>query len=301
MLSGLSEDKLAEFLGWFSIGLGAAEVASPNALAKFIGVKDHETIFRAYGMREIGAGVGILTRRKPAGWLWARVAGDILDLATLLAALSSRRSKKDRVVGAIAAVAGVTVLDVICAKKLSESTGFGPRKLMQSGPMRLEKTIVINRSPEDCYRFWRDLSNLPRFMPHLESVNVISDNRSHWLAKLPGGKTLQWSAEITADSPNEVIAWRSLPGADIDNSGSVRFSNAPGRRGTLLRASIEFGAGGPMAGFASQLLGSEPAQQLGKDLRRFKQVLETGEVTITEGQPAGRREGATWLDRLARE
>lgn len=113
-------ETMAEALGWFSIGLGVAEVVAPNALARLIGMPPSPTLLRLYGLREIAAGVGILSKRHQAGWLAARVAGDGLDLATLLASFASRRSHPGRLAVATAAVAGVTVIDVMCAQAMCE-------------------------------------------------------------------------------------------------------------------------------------------------------------------------------------
>jgi uncharacterized membrane protein len=277
-------ERLANALGWFSIGLGLAELAAPRALAQLIGVKDEDktrNVLRGYGMREIAAGIGILSRPQPAGWLWGRVAGDLLDLSSLGSALGSSRSNRVRVGAATAAVIGVTALDVRCALQLQRgSTTGGSAK---TGDVRVTKTIIVNRSPEEVYRFWRDLANLPTFMKHLESVQVTGDNRSHWKATGPGGKTVEWDAEIVEDQPNTRIAWRSLEGSDIDNSGSVQFERAPGGRGTLVRVELRYTPpGGVVSTTLAKLFGEEPGQQVDDDLRAFKQVLETGEVVKSD-------------------
>ena len=111
---------LADALGWFSIGLGAAELLAPEAVAEYLGMDDLTELVRAYGLREIATGVGILANRQPTGWVWARVAGDALDLATLAAGLSPRNRRRNRVLGAMAAVAGVALLDVMCARQLDQ-------------------------------------------------------------------------------------------------------------------------------------------------------------------------------------
>jgi uncharacterized membrane protein len=277
-------ERLANALGWFSIGLGLAELAAPRALAQLIGVKDEDktrNVLRGYGMREIAAGIGILSRPQPAGWLWGRVAGDLLDLSSLGSALGSSRSNRVRVGAATAAVIGVTALDVRCALQLQRgSTNGGSAK---TGDVRVTKTIIVNRSPEEVYRFWHDLANLPTFMKHLESVQVTGDNRSHWKATGPGGKTVEWDAEIVEDQPNTRIAWRSLEGSDIDNSGSVQFERAPGGRGTLVRVELRYTPpGGVVSATLAKLFGEEPGQQVDDDLRAFKQVLETGEVVKSD-------------------
>jgi uncharacterized membrane protein len=148
----------------------------------------------------------------------------------------------------------------------------------------VRKSIIINRSPEELYQYWRDLENLPRFMQHLESVRVTGDGRSHWVAKAPAGTSVEWDAEITEDRPNERIAWRSLEGADVDNSGSVEFRPAPGNRGTIVRVEIEYNPpGGAIGALVAKLFGEEPGQQAQEDLRCFKQVMETGEVVLSDG------------------
>ena len=291
-LERLDEERLARGLGWFSIGLGLAEVIAPQGLAELIGVSDDRRVLvRMLGLREIASGIGILTRRRPAGWLWSRVMGDMMDLALLGGALISPGSRRNKVLAATAAVAGVTVLDVICSQQLSRPQG----ESTETGTVVVKKAIRVNRSPEEPYRFWRDFQNLPRFMKHLESVRVTGENRSHWTAKAPAGMTVEWDAEITDDRPNELIAWRSLEGADVENSGSVRFERAPGGRGTAVKVEMLYSppAGVVGAGVA-KLFGEEPNQQVQEDLRRLKRVLETGEVITTEGQPAGRSSSTSW-------
>jgi len=246
-------------------------------------------------MREITHGVGILGRTNPTGWVWSRVGGDIIDLAFLGSALKSNRTNRARTIAAIGAVAGVTVLDTKCALGLSESAKS------RAGVVLVRTSMIVNRSREDCYRFWRNFENLPRFMNHLESVRITGERRSHWVARAPGGGRIEWDGELVEDRANEKISWHSLPGAEVSNSGSVHFDDAPGGRGAIIRVQFSYGDAGTKiaAGFA-KLLGRDPQQMVEKDLRRFKQVMETGEVVRTEGQPAGRSRGTTWLDDLAR-
>jgi uncharacterized membrane protein len=157
--------------------------------------------------------------------------------------------------------------------------------------------IAIDRPPNELYDFWRKLENLPRFMRHLESVRQTGQNRSHWRAKAPAGTSVEWEAEIVDDRPAELISWRSLPGADIDNSGSVRFERAPGGRGTFVRVKMQYDPPGGFFGASiAKLLGEEPAVQVQRDLFRFKQVMETGQVVTTEGQPAARPSSTSLYD-----
>jgi uncharacterized membrane protein len=157
--------------------------------------------------------------------------------------------------------------------------------------IKVKRDMIINRPAEELYRFWRDFENLPRFMDHLESVRTIGDKRSHWVAKAPAGMTVEWDAEITVDRENEMIGWRSLEGADVDNAGYVRFEGAPGKSGTVVRVSLQYNPpAGKVGATVAKLLGEEPELQIGEDLHRFKQLMETGEVATSQGQPSDRKE-----------
>ena len=277
-----ASERLATGLGWFSIGLGLAEILAPSQVAQLIGMKDDDqnrSLLQFYGVREIAAGIGILSQPRPAGWLWARVAGDLLDLGTLGTAMNAYGTDKTKLTAATAAVLGVTALDIICAQQLSGASDGAA----QDGNIRMSKSVIVNRSIEEVYQFWRDFQNLPRFMYYLESVEVLDDNRSHWKAKGPAGTTFEWDAEITDERRNESISWRSLEGADVENSGTVRFERAPGGRGTLVRVELEYAPPAGAVGAAiAKLFGKEPGQEIGEDLRRFKQIIETGDVTKSD-------------------
>jgi uncharacterized membrane protein len=281
-------EELGRGLGWFSIGLGLAEVAAPRGIAKIVGVRgdsSNRLLIRLLGLREIAHGVAILSQNgRSAATVWSRVVGDAIDLACLGAAFASPDADKRRVAFATANVLTVTALDVICSRQLSAANP----ETAEGKSNRVNKSIVINSSPEELYQYWRDFENLPRFMHHLESVKVTGEGRSHWVATAPAGTTVEWDAEITEDRPNELIAWRSLEGADVYNSGSVRFERAAGGRGTIVRVEIDYDLpGGGLGAAVAKLFGEEPEQQVGSDLRRFKQVIETGEVVISEGTRRG--------------
>jgi uncharacterized membrane protein len=154
--------------------------------------------------------------------------------------------------------------------------------------IHVEHSVTINKSAGELYRFWRDFRNLPRIMDHLESVTVQDDKRSHWVVKAPAGYKVEWDAEIINDEPNKLIAWRSLPQASVPNSGSVRFVPAPVDRGTELHVVFEYlPPAGRVGWLVAKLFGQEPRQQVQEDLRRFKQLMETGEIPTIEGQSAG--------------
>jgi uncharacterized membrane protein len=292
------EEKLAHALGWLSIGLGLAEIAAPRGLARLIGVNDNRRLLRVLGLREIASGIGILSRRRPVGWLWSRVGGDIMDLAILGTALISPNANRRRVAAATAAVTGVTVLDLRASQQLSSQ----PELQDGAVTVQVKKSITINRTPEELYQFWHEFQNLPHFMNDLESVQITGEKRSHWVAKGPAGKRIEWDAEITEDRPNELIAWRSLEGSQVENSGSVRFEPARGKPGTVVRVEIEYRPPAGLLGVTvAKLLGAEPKQQLHENLHRFRQLMETGEIITTEGQPAGRSQSTSWkYDRAGR-
>ncbi len=147
----------------------------------------------------------------------------------------------------------------------------------------VKTAVTVNKAPDELYRYWHDFAHLPQFMDHLESVQVVSAQRSHWKAKAPAGTTVEWDADIVDDRPNEVIAWRSVEGAAVRNEGSVRFTPAPGGRGTEVRVEMRYDVpGGALGATIAKLFGEEPGQQARDDLRCFKQVMETGEKTMSE-------------------
>ena len=158
--------------------------------------------------------------------------------------------------------------------------------------LHVTKGVTINRPREAVYQFWRDFSYLPQFMAHVQSVLSTGDKRSHWVVTAPGRQTVEWDAEIVEDRPNELIAWRTLEGSDIRHEGSVRFDKAPADRGTEVHVGLRYDAPGGKAGAAiASLFGEEPTQQIGDDLRRLKQVLETGEVVRSDGSLEGAGQG----------
>lgn len=302
-------NRLARALGWFSIGLGLAQIALPRRVAQMIGVRDDRytcAVIQAVGMREIATGVGLLAQPHNSGWLKARAGGDIMDLSLLGMALASDDTDKEKLIMATTAVLGVTVLDLVGNAQLSsdgDNGMMGNRPPMgflqhdqdgrQQGRSRqgwgtregieVKQSITIDRSPEELYSFWRDFENLPRIMDHLESVQVTGDRQSHWKAKAPAGMRVEWDAEILEDEPNSRISWRSLENADVQNSGTVRFTPAPGARGTEVHVDLQYKPpGGAIGATIAKLFGEEPEQQISEDLRRFKQLIEAGDITLSD-------------------
>lgn len=153
------------------------------------------------------------------------------------------------------------------------------RALGGSRGVNVEESVTINRPIEELYRFWRNLENLPRFMHHLESVERVTDTLSRWRAKGPAGSTVEWNAEIINEVPNQVIGWRSIEDSDVVTAGSVNFdSDGPGR-GTRVRVRLQYSPPGGKVGAAiAWLMGRDAATEIREDLRRFKQLVETGEI-----------------------
>jgi uncharacterized membrane protein len=288
-------ERRARGLGWFSIGLGLAQIAAPRSLARLIGINDDDetrnTMF-ALGLREITSGIGILSQPRQAGWVWTRVGGDLMDLTLLGKAMASEENDKNRVAAATAAVVGVTVLDFVTGQQLSKAgngarAGNGSSATLPgqrtAGGVHVTEVITINRPRHEVYGFWHNFENLPRFMAHLESVKVLDERTSRWKAKAPAGATVEWEAETIEDRPNELITWRSLPDASVPNSGSVRFKDAPGGRGTEVLVELRYQPpGGKLGALVAKLFGEEPEQQVKGDLRRFKQVMEIGEIVHSD-------------------
>jgi len=282
---------IASGLGWFSIGLGLAELLMPRTLSRLIGIKPRPFVTRLFGLREIASGVGLLTQSEKGPWLKARVVGDGMDLALLGLGATSDGSKAGKLAFATAAVAGVTVIDFLCYKDFADGQPEPGSQEFVTSPdvVHFRRSLVINRRAEALYQIWRNFEELPHYMRNVVSVENRGANRWHWTARGPAGAEVEWDAEVTQDEPNEAISWKSLPGGDVTHTGSVRFEQAPGDRGTIVRVEMRYRApAGKPGAIITKLLGRSPEHQIAADLLRFKQVLEVGVVARTEGQPAGR-------------
>lgn len=152
------------------------------------------------------------------------------------------------------------------------------------------KSVTINKSAAELYKFWRNFENLPKFMNHLESVRIIDEKKSEWTAKAPLGYKAHWGAIITEDSENELIAWRSVENSEIPNSGRVEFLPTVDR-GTVVKVTVRYAPpAGKLGALAAYFLTEEPDTQIAEDLRRFKSLMETGLIMSVEGQTSGREE-----------
>lgn len=148
--------------------------------------------------------------------------------------------------------------------------------------VKVERVVTIDKPRAELFAFWRNFENLPRFMEHLVSVRVESASHSHWIAKAPAGQTVEWDAEIVNELPDTIIAWKSIGDPDVPNAGAVNFSDAPGGRGTVVRVTLDYEPpAGRLGLLLSHILTEEPEQQIREDLRRLKQLIETGEIVTS--------------------
>jgi hypothetical protein len=233
------EDGLARFLGYFSLGLGTPQTTAPSAVNRLIGVRDDANA-RAWqlvvGIRELAAAAGILTQRRPVEWTWARVAGDVMDLALLRTALKHHAVHPERTMMAMGAVAGITVADVLESVRLSRMNGHAANG---GGTMRISEAITVRGERDEIARRWREHHAHAEFME--------------------GAKSFE-----------------------------VRFEPAPGGRGTEIHVHFQYSPPlGAVGAMVDKVRGDDPATMAKYDLRRFKQIVETGEVLRSDGTPEG--------------
>jgi uncharacterized membrane protein len=159
--------------------------------------------------------------------------------------------------------------------------------------IEVRQSFTLNVPADAAFAFWRRFSDFPRFMKHVESVTELDGKRSHWVVRAPAGRTVEWDAEIVEEVPGQSLHWRTLGEPDIRHGGQVEFRPATGGRGTVAEIHLSYEAPGGGAGAAlARLFGEEPEIQVREDLRRFKRLIETGEIPTTDGQPSGRDEDA---------
>jgi len=216
-----------------------------------------------------------------------------------LAAWGIKYIKEERSpAGAMLAAAGVSLIarGATGHSRLYSAAGLNTAEtdtrvaLRGARGVHVEQAFTINRSAEELYSYWRRLEQLPQFMSHLVSIKQLDERRSHWVAKGPAGRKVEWDAEIVNEVPNELIGWRTLDHADVVSAGSVRFKPAPGGRGTEVRVRLQYEPpAGKLGASVAWLLGHEPSQTIQEDLRKFKSLMEAGEVPTTDGQPRGRQ------------
>ena len=160
----------------------------------------------------------------------------------------------------------------------------------ERGDSLIGRTVTIDRPRAELYEFWRNFENLPLFMHNIRSIRAVDARRTHWVVEAPAGKTVEWDAELVEDDSGRWIAWRSTEGASVRNSGRVEFKDSPDARGTCVTVTLTYD---PPAGGVGQLIAKlfqkEPKIQVRQDLRRFKQLMETGEVSTAQPPDAAPR------------
>lgn len=228
------------------------------------------------GKKEGGFKVNVA---KPERWISAIIGGGLIYYGI----------RKRTQMGTLLALAGGNlVLRGVLGRSLiykglgintAEKSISSAKKAIKQGNFTVEKSILIDRSPEEVYRFWRNFENLPRIMKHLKSVRSIDDRRSHWVAKAPAGVEIEWDAEITDERENRKISWRSLESSEIKNNGVVMFEPLSDNRATELRVYLEYDLpAGKIAKTFSKAFGKDPDKIVDEDLNRFKSLMETGEA-----------------------
>jgi uncharacterized membrane protein len=256
--SSTPSESLAVGLGWFSVALGVAELAAPQSVARFIGVAPTDrtlTTLRSFGARELGNGIALLAQPDRAAWVWSRVAGDAVVLAALGNAMGSSETHRGRAAFAAMAVLGVTALDVLCAQQLTADgragehyDGYQPQlgsaaMTARDGRVRVHEAVTINAPIERVEESWASLESMPETLRRLTQVG---------------------------SSPEERCV--------------VEFRQAPGGRGSEVRVELEYlPRGGPVGRALGRLIGGDPTGQIRQDLRRFKQIVETGDVVVSDG------------------
>lgn len=275
-------DRLSQALGLASLAL-ATPLLRPGAFARGVGVADappQRAAVIAVSARELVAAAGLLGARRRRGWLWARVAGDVMDLTLLGRSLRASRKGSSRTTAAAAAVGAISVVDLLAAVRSTRHP--------EPVDVQMHATTTVNKGREEVYEFWRGLERLPSFMTHVEEVTWLDHSTTHWKVRAPLGRSVEWDARITEDVRGERLSWRSIDGADVENEGTVVFRPAPGGRGTEVHVTLRYRApGGKLGALIARLAGEDPHQQVQDDLRRFKQVMETGEVVRSAGAPSG--------------
>jgi hypothetical protein len=265
------ERRMATFLGWFSLGLGVPQLVTPGRVNRLIGVRDDSESRmwqRIVGVRELAAAAGILSQRRPTEFLWARVAGDVKDLALLANAFRNKPDSRGRLTLAAASVVGVTVADTYTSMRFSNE----PDLTREEREMQVKTATTILASREEVFQRWRYYDSF-----------------------------IAAEADVHDERPNDQLAWRSHTNPGVDISGVARFVDAPGDRGTEVHLDMTYSVPTGRVGMTlAKLLGDDAATKAKDDLRRFKQLVEVGEVVRSEGSPEGPSAKRLLMQRPAR-
>ncbi len=278
--------QMAKALGWFSLGLGLAQVAAPRQVAQLIGLpgdEEDQRVMRLVGAREIASGV----RHPGSGQTHALVVepsrrGCHGPGACSRSAMDSPRTDKDRVATATLAVLGITAADLLASTRMTAEPN-APYQAMQARDVHATAAVTVQAPINEVFGYWDGFQSLPRFMSDAASVQITGDRQSHWRLSAPAGLSLEWDAQITDSRPNEEISWRTADGASVTAEGVVRFRTAPGNRGTQVIFDARFSPpGGELGKKIAQPLADALGTKIGNDLRRFKQLVELGEIVHSD-------------------
>jgi uncharacterized membrane protein len=263
--------------------MASAENYRQGGLAAFGRQKTHATHREFRDDRDLGPNVGFQER----------IISSLAGAALTAYGLSSGRRGSLLMAGLGGALLhrGMTGrCQVYCALGMNTAKPHAATVVPANQGCKVEKSITIMRPPAELYSYWRELENLSKVMKHLKTVEPLDRVRSHWVAEGPLGKDIEWDAEIFNDIENDVIAWRSIPGGDIDTAGSVRFEPVGGNAGTKVTVNLKYDPpAGKVGGLIASILGHNPERMIEEDLGRFKQLMESSEIARTEGQSAGGR------------
>lgn len=284
---------------WLSLGIGAASLLGSAGATRLIGARPttaNRLAFAAMGVCDIAYGLSLLGGGTPKRWAWLRVAADVANLSVLGTRFAPQQLRGPAFGSLLAAGAGLALIDTLAAAGTSNGRGEHTQHSVY-----VNATTTIRRSPEEVYRFWRDFSNMPRFMAHVESVTELHGYTT-WKARASLGPAISWDAQITSDRPGEEIRWRSVDDSPLANHGGVYFRRAPGGRGTEVHVHLGFEPPlGAVGEGIAKLFQALPREQMSADLRRLKQLLEVGEIVRSDAsvhkgmhpaQPAAEKIGA---------
>jgi uncharacterized membrane protein len=219
-----------------------------------------------------------------------------LALVTLGGGLVTRGLQRRSLGGTVLALAGGALMYQVIKTNPQFAQAVGLRSAKQSGvpvdALEIRRSITIGASADELYHVWRAPETLPRIMQHVAAVTIIDTNRAHWVLHAPLGQTLEWDTQVVEDRPGEYVGWESLPGAQLASAGSIRFRSAPGGRGTEVTLDVRFDPpAGALGEAVMKFLSAVPKALVGKALRQFKSLAETGEIPTTKHQPAARNDG----------
>jgi uncharacterized membrane protein len=281
----MNAPSLARALGWTSLAIGGAELIATSSLRSFLGA-GNPSVIRLFGIRECVSGVAVLALPDPTPAIASRIAGDALDIASLVATLRRPEARQANVTLALANVLTITALDVWALVGLRAGKNGGA-----SGTIQTRKSITIGRPADELHRLWTDPETFPRLGGPDATIKVSGPDEHQWEVELGRGHSVSWTTRTLVDEPGQRVVWSTAEHDPIQVRGETLFRPAPAGWGTevtlVLDVTPPHGIGGlanRMGGFAARLGGIQL-------LHRFKSLAETGEVPTIVGQPAARDSG----------